>query len=82
MNKKYFQRSPPIEGAFGSYSSRKLKKYEAIEVGVWKRLCWRESFQRIQQQQEAIEVGGYRSMCLEKAVLERELSQDTPAAGG
>ena len=65
----------------GGYRSRNfIQQQVAIEVGVWKRLCWRESF-RGMQQQAAIEVGAYRSRCLEKAMLERELSGDTTARG-
>ena len=49
-----------------------MKYSRDIEEGVWKSLCWMESF-RGEQQQEAIEVGGYRSRCLEKHVLGGEL---------
>ena len=49
-------------------------------MGVWKELCWRESFRGIQQQ-EAIEVRSYRSRVLERLVLDGELSGDTAARG-
>ena len=50
----------------------------ATEVGVWKGLCWRVSFRRIEQQ-GAIEVEGYRSRGLERIVLEGELLGDIAA---
>ena len=46
-----------------------------IEVRVWTRLCWRERFSG-----DVASVGN-RSRGLEKAVLERELSEDIAARG-
>ena len=46
---------------------------EAIEVGVWEGLCWRQTF-RGMQQQGSKEVGAYTSRGLERVMLEGEFS--------
>ena len=52
LEKPVLERKPLVEAAAGSY----------IEVGIWKRLCWRESFGGSSSKRlykyEAIELGG------------------------